>query len=87
MTREEMEDIWENKPYGYFKNIVKTRKKLNKYKVRIRPYAYIWYDAEDLEVLAKNINDSYDEAKKIIREKYKGKNIDGFSMLGSYKCV
>jgi len=87
MTREEMEYIWENEPHGYFKNIVKTRKKLNKYKVRIRPYAYTWYDAEDLEVLAKNINDSYDEAKKIIREKYKGKNIDGFSMLGSYKCV
>lgn len=83
MTKEEMEDIWENKPYGY----LKQRKKLNKYKVKLRPYAYIWYDAEELDILAKNIDDSYYEAKNIIREKYKGKTIDGFSLLGSRKCV
>lgn len=87
MTRKEMEDIWENKPHGYFKQHRKNIKKMHRYKVKLKPYVYTWYDTEELEILAKNIDDSYDEAKQIITKKYKDKNIDGFRLMGSHKCV
>jgi hypothetical protein len=34
-TREELEDIWQNKPYGYFVNQVKAMKGKKKYKIKI----------------------------------------------------
>lgn len=33
LTRQELEDIWENKPYGYFPKMLKERKGSKKYTV------------------------------------------------------
>jgi len=74
-TREELEDIWNNKPYGYFTNIRKN--KLKKYTIEASISKTV--DTKTIEVYDGNIYGFYiDKAKKELSSKlYKeyGENI------------
>ena len=58
LTKQEMEDIWNNKPIDYLKNIVKKNKNLKKYKVTFKPYSYTYHDEITATVMAKNSRDA-----------------------------
>jgi len=42
-THEELEDIWNNKPYGYFTQLRKNSKNLKKFNVTAVPYKKTTY--------------------------------------------
>jgi hypothetical protein len=54
LTRQDLEDIWENKPYGYFSKVLSERKGKKKYRVitELRKTSVI--DTDEQEVWAKN---------------------------------
>jgi hypothetical protein len=54
LTRQDLEDIWENKPYGYFSKMLSTRKGKKKYRVitELRKTSVI--DTDEQEVWAKD---------------------------------
>ena len=59
-TREELEDIWQNKPYGYFHQQLKNTKGKKKYKIKITAYKTEKIELGSLEtiVLAKDASDA-----------------------------
>lgn len=83
ISRSEMEDIWNNKPYGYLKVLKKKLKNKKKYRVKLQPYSYNFHDTYEIEVMAKDSADSYVEAKNIVIEKLKDKKIDGWRYIRS----
>jgi hypothetical protein len=84
ISRSEMEDIWNNKPYGYLKTLKKKFKGKKKYKVKLQPYAYKFYETYEVEVMARNISDSYAEARLVVMEKIEDKkSIDGWRYIHS----
>ena len=56
LTRQELEDIWENKPHGYFPKMLKERKGAKKYIVttEVRKTNVVTIDTIVQEVWAKN---------------------------------
>lgn len=54
LTRQDLEDIWENKPYGYFSKMLSTHKGKKKYCVitELRKTSVI--DTDEQEVWAKD---------------------------------
>ena len=54
LTREELEDIWENKPYGFFDKMVKERKGTTKFIVTTEARKAAVVDKEVQEVWAKD---------------------------------
>lgn len=57
-TREELEDIWNNKPYGYFTNLMKqiSKGKVKKYNVCIKPYRLTQLDGKEVTVYSDGLN-------------------------------
>lgn len=53
-TREELEDIWENKPYGYFSKLLKERKGTKKFTVTTQAKEWVVVDTETQEIWAKD---------------------------------
>ena len=58
LTRQELEDIWENKPYGYFSKMLKERKGTKKYIVTTEARMSSTVDQEVVEVWAKDYSDA-----------------------------
>ena len=54
LTRQELEDIWENKPYGYFAKMVKDLKGKKKYVVTTHVKKEVIVDTEVQTVWAKD---------------------------------
>jgi hypothetical protein len=54
LSREELEDIWENKPYGYLSKLVKERKGTKKFIVTTEARRAVVVDQEVQEVWAKD---------------------------------
>lgn len=56
LTRQELEDIWENRPYGYFAKMLKERKGTKKYRVttEVRKTSVIVIGTDEQEVWAKD---------------------------------
>lgn len=71
LTKEEMEDIWRNKPYGHFDNIKKTLKNTKLYKVSVKPYIYNYLPTEVFEVRAFDKENANFLARYKWKEKYK----------------
>lgn len=59
LTRADLEDIWNNKPYGYFTQMSKkwSKHKPKKFVVKIRPYLCQSLDGYKETVIAYNQND------------------------------
>jgi alpha-mannosidase len=59
-TKEELEDIWQNKPYGYFHQQLKSIKGKKRYKIKITAYKTEKIELGSLEtiVLAKDASDA-----------------------------
>ena len=56
LTREELEDIWHNKPYGYFNNYIKVNKNKKKYRITTKAYKLAEVATESMTVFAKDHN-------------------------------
>lgn len=54
LTRQELEDIWENKPYGHFSRLLKERKGTKKFIVTTEARQAVVVDKEVQEVWAKD---------------------------------
>lgn len=72
LTRQELEDIWENKPYGYFAKMVKDLKGKKKFRVVTEATCSTVIDKEEQIVWAKDANAAqylahYDSCGKIRR--------------------
>lgn len=56
LTRQELEDIWESKPHGFFTKMVKDLKGKKKYVVRTDAKKVVVVDSEVRTVWAKDAN-------------------------------
>jgi hypothetical protein len=81
-TREELEDIWNNKPYGYFTKLMKriNSGKVKRYAICIKPYKLNALDGKETTVYSSGLDTvEMREAKNDLRvwaeEKY-GKDIE-----------
>jgi hypothetical protein len=83
LTKEEMEDIWQNKPYGYWKQYRDQNKGMKKFKVKLKPYRRDYYEEKEIIVLAKTKESAYDIAKSQMYDMFKGQPIDGWRLLGA----
>lgn len=54
LSKAELDDIWENTPYGHFSRIIKTRKGTRKYIVTTEAREVVVIDREVQEVWAKD---------------------------------
>ena len=54
LTRQDLEDIWENKPYGYFSKLLTERKGKKKYRVTTQMQKWSVVDTDEQEVWAKD---------------------------------
>lgn len=81
LTKTEMEDIWQNKPYGYWEQFRKKNKGLKKYKVTIQPFKTDYYEKRELIVMAKNSTAAFDVAKFQIYDEYKPTGLDGYRLI------
>ncbi len=58
LTKAEMEDIWQNKPVGYFATLKKTLKGTKTYRLKVMPYKYDYLPEGIFVVRAKRIEDA-----------------------------
>lgn len=56
-TREELEDIWQNKPYGHFTKVQKQIKGKKRFLFTVKAYKTVEIESETVEVWAKNANE------------------------------
>lgn len=78
LSKEEMEEIWRDKPVGYFQNLKKSLKNTKKYKIQIEPYTYNYLPKEIFEIRAKNIGEAQIEARSNYITKHKNLRPDGY---------
>lgn len=78
LTKAEMEDIWHNKPFGYFASIKKNLKNTSIYKISLEPYTYAKMQREVFEVRARNTDEAVREAKAKFMIKYPNVAVDGY---------
>jgi len=83
VTKEEMEDIWQNKPYGYWNQYRKQNKGNKTYKVKFQPYRKDYYEAKEFIVVAKNKDEAYIIAKSQMYDMFKDQPIDGWRLIGA----
>jgi hypothetical protein len=81
LTKAEMEDVWNNKPYGYWTHLRKNNKGMKRFKVKIQPYKTDYYEVRELVVIAKNKESAFDEAKFQIYDEYKSTGLDGYRLI------
>jgi len=70
LSKAEMEDIWRNKPVGYFSRIKKDLKSTKKYKIKVSPYTYNDLPSETFEVRAYNVSDAQMKARTAWYDKF-----------------
>jgi hypothetical protein len=67
LTKQDLEDIWNNKPYGYFTNMMKNMKGKKKYKVLCTAYEEVDIAKEESVVFAKSGNEAIRLASNDLR--------------------
>jgi hypothetical protein len=70
LSKAEMEDIWNNKPAGYLKNVKAARKGMKKFVVQIQGFERIKGPAEVFTVITKTKNDAMWQAQSLLRQKH-----------------
>jgi hypothetical protein len=85
LNKAEMEDIWNNKPVGYLKDLLKKNKNTSLYKVTIQPYERMLYDLHEVEVRAKNRDDAIALAQQHVKRLSNDYKIDGWIIKGATK--
>ena len=71
LSKSEMEDIWLNKPIGYFSSLKKKLKGTKKYRLKVMPIKYEYLPHETFEVRAKNLEEAYTAARQEWYTKFK----------------
>ena len=85
LTKAEMEDIWNNKPVGYLKTMMKRNKNTSLYKVTIQPYERKLHDIHEVEIRAKNRDDAIALAQQHVKRIGIDQKIDGWLIKGATK--
>lgn len=70
LTKAEMEDIWRNKPAGYFSTYKKNLKGTKVYKIKVTPFVYSDLVSDIFTVRARNISDAQIAARQEWYTKY-----------------
>lgn len=70
LSKQEMEDIWHNKPIDYLKTFNKKMKGAKMYKVHLTPIKYDTCETEAFEVRAKTKDGAVFAAKEEYYKKY-----------------
>jgi hypothetical protein len=83
VTKEELEDIWQNKPYGYWDSFRKQQKGRKRYKVKLQPFRKDYYEEKEFTVIAKSSDEAYNIAKSQMYDMFKGQPIDGWRLMGA----
>lgn len=78
LSKQEMEDIWYNKPVGYFSTLKKTLKNTRKYRIQVEPYTYNYLPKETFEVRAKTVQEAQMHVRLNYVEKHKNLRPDGY---------
>jgi len=73
LSKEEMEDIWSNKPYGHLKVIKGKMKGKKMYSVTIQPYKTAWGEKIEMEVIASSKSVAEWQAKENYRKEHSAK--------------
>lgn len=75
LSRAELEDIWNNKPYGYFTNLRKNSKNLKRFEVHAQPYKRLDVEVFKTTVYAVSASSTQiEDAKKDLRKQILEKN-------------
>lgn len=77
-TKENLEEIWNTKPHGWYKSMKKAHSKLKEFNVIITPIIYTELPVEKLKVFASNRDDAFTMAKQIVKEKHPDIKIDSY---------
>lgn len=75
LNRSELEDIWENRPYGYFQTLMKKSKGKKKYTLTCSIYRQSLIARESTVVYAKNATDAMGMTYDLRRDIEKKHNI------------
>ena len=67
-TREELEDMWENKPHGYFKSQLALMKNKKRYKITTTAYRLVEAGTKELVVFAKDSSKAIEQDVKLKTE-------------------
>ena len=85
LSREELEDIWNNKPYGYFTQLRKNSKNLKKFEVTAIPYKKTTYPQLKTSVYAsKSTSREVEQAKSDLRKEILAKYPNDTSIMINY---
>jgi hypothetical protein len=85
LSREELEDIWNNKPYGYFTQLCKNSKNFKKFEVTAIPYKKTTYPLVKTSVYAlKSTSHEVEQAKSDLRKEILAKYPNDTSIMISY---
>jgi len=66
LTKQELDDIWDNKPYGHFTKLIKQYKGTKKYEVTVKAFRYEMIGEEKEVVRAKDSTAAQYHAEPII---------------------
>lgn len=84
-TREELEDIWNNKPYGYFTQLRKNSKNFKRFKVTAVPYKKITFEMINTTVYAATASSrEVEQAKSELRKEILAKYPNDTNIMISY---
>jgi hypothetical protein len=81
LSKTEMEDIWNNKPHGYFSSEKKRLKQYKRYSCSVAPYKNVYGTRETFVVLATS---KYDAEFKARDEYMKKHDITEFKESGYF---
>ena len=85
LSREELEDIWNNKPYGYFTQLRKNSKNLKKFEVIAIPYKKTTYPQLKTNVYAsKSTSREIEQAKSDLRKQILVKYLNDTTIMINY---
>ena len=70
LSKQEIEDIWYNKPVGYYQDLKKKLKKQKFYSVELQTYQYSYGVKEAFAVKATNKYEAELAAKELYKKKY-----------------
>lgn len=80
LSKEEMEDIWNNKPIGYLKGQMSRLKKLKKYSCNVVPYKEVYGEKEIFLVKAETTYAAELSAIELYKAKYPSSEWENFKV-------
>lgn len=78
ITKNQMEDIWNNKPVGYLRTFKKNQKGVKAFQVTIQGYERKLHPEETFTILSKRMDDAKWEAQNLLRNKYPELKFEGY---------